>query len=77
MTQHCHDGPPRYAGQIAGYFERYKTGNALTFLTVKGAVHTRMVPRDRPQHALDMFTKFLSGGKYDEVKKESVTPLCG
>ena len=64
-------------GQVAGYFERYATGNAkkpLTFLTVKGAGH--MVPRDRPQHALDMVTKFLSGGNYDEVSKAPVTSLC-
>ena len=34
--------------QVAGYFERWKTGGIpLTFLTVKGAGH--MVPRDRPR----------------------------
>lgn len=62
-------------GQIAGYFERWKTGGTpLTFLTVKGAGH--MVPRDRPRHALDMFEKFLSGGDYDKVAKAASTPLC-
>ena len=35
-----------------------------------------MVPRDRPQHALDMATQFLAGGNYADVKKAQVTPLC-
>ena len=64
-------------GQIAGYFERYQTGNAkhpLSFLTVKGAGH--MVPRDRPRHAYDFFAKFLNGGDYDKVMKAAETPLC-
>ena len=70
-------------GQIAGYFERYRSvtgeegggGKPLTFLTVKGAGH--MVPKDRPRHALDMFDKFINGGgKYDQVKKAPVRPLC-
>ncbi len=62
-------------GQVAGYFERYKTANIpLTFLTVKGAGH--MVPRDRPRHALDMFERFLAGGDYDKVAKAPTTPLC-
>ena len=67
-------------GQVAGYFETYETGKdgkgaPLTFLTVKGAGH--MVPRDRPQHALDMFEKFLAGdGSYDKVKRIKVEPLC-
>ena len=63
-------------GQVAGYFESYKTaGVPLTFLTVKGAGH--MVPKDRPQHALDMFERFLAGGKYDQVRRAPVAPLCG
>ena len=67
-------------GQVAGYYEKYHTSNAslpFTFLIVKGAGH--MVPKDRPRHALDMFTTFLNGdGKYDEVKRSSPTiePLC-
>ena len=64
-------------GQVAGYFERYQTGNKdkpLTFLTVKGAGH--MVPRDRPRHALDMVKQFLSGGNYDKVQREAEQPLC-
>ena len=63
-------------GQVAGYFERWATGGTpLTFLTVKGAGH--MVPRDRPQHALDMFERFLEGGDYDKVAAAPETPLCG
>ena len=55
--------------QVAGYYETYQTsGIPLTFLTVKGAGH--MVPRDRPKHALDMFTMFINnngnGGNYDK-----------
>ena len=78
-------------GQVAGYFETYATGvNAtntdddakgkgkgvpLSFLTVKGAGH--MVPRDRPQHALDMFEQFIAGGQnYDQVKRAAPKPLC-
>merc|ERR1711871_373510 len=64
--------------QVAGYFEQYATaGNAkfpLTFLTVKGAGH--MVPKDRPRHALDFFTRFLAGGDYDGVPAASQEPLC-
>ena len=48
--------------QVAGYYEEY---DGLTFLTVKGAGH--MVPKDRPQHALDMLSSFLSGKKYNTV----------
>lgn len=63
-------------GQVAGYYERYETaGIPFTFLTVKGAGH--MVPRDRPRHALDMFEKFITGGKYDKVKRAPEQPLCG
>lgn len=49
-------------GQVAGYYEQYKTAGShhLSFLTIKGAGH--MVPRDRPQHALDFFARFLAGG---------------
>ena len=62
-------------GQVAGYFEQYETaGVPLTFLTIKGAGH--MVPKDRPQHSLDMFEKFISGGKYDQVTKTATQPLC-
>ncbi len=63
-------------GQVAGYFETYQTnGIPFTFLTVKGAGH--MVPRDRPQHALDFFQQFLAGNQaYDKVPRSSVTPLC-
>jgi len=62
--------------QVAGYYEQYKTaGIPLTFLTVKGAGH--MVPKDRPRHALDMITRFLSGEQYDTVANGPVKPLCG
>eukprot|EP00977_Amphora_coffeiformis_P013131 scaffold3396_cov176-Amphora_coffeaeformis.AAC.4 len=64
-------------GQVAGYLERYQTvphGGSFTFLTVKGAGH--MVPRDRPRHALDMFAKFITDGKYEEVKRAPEQPLC-
>jgi len=63
--------------QVAGYFEEYATGglgNPFTFLTVKGAGH--MVPKDRPRHALDMFTRFISGGDYDKVPPSPTQPLC-
>lgn len=63
--------------QVAGYFEKYATGGfgqPLTFLTVKGAGH--MVPKDRPRHALDMFTQFLSGGDYAKVTPSPTQPLC-
>lgn len=63
-------------GQVAGFFETYKTGGIpMTFLTVKGAGH--MVPKDRPRHALDFFRQFLAGGRaYDKVERGTVTPLC-
>ena len=63
-------------GQVAGYFEKYNTSgvNPLSFLTIKGAGH--MVPRDRPRHALDFFSKFLNGGDYAQVKKTPEAPLC-
>jgi hypothetical protein len=35
-----------------------------------------MVPRDRPQHALDFFAKFVSGGGYDKVARAKPRPLC-
>jgi len=58
--------------QVAGYFTVY---DGLTFLTVKGAGH--MVPKDRPLHALDLFTSFLTGRKYDYVPPaKGVGPLC-
>ena len=62
--------------QVAGYFEEYATAGTqpFTFLTVKGAGH--LVPKDRPRHALDMFSRFLSGGGYDKVKEEAEVPLC-
>merc|ERR1711871_227289 len=61
--------------QVAGYFEQYKTaGIPLTFLTVKGAGH--MVPKDRPRHALDMFSQFLSGKPYSSVVPAPTSPLC-
>eukprot|EP00658_Telonema_sp_P-2_P044757 TRINITY_DN3265_c0_g1_i4.p1 TRINITY_DN3265_c0_g1~~TRINITY_DN3265_c0_g1_i4.p1 ORF type:complete len:503 (+),score=127.77 TRINITY_DN3265_c0_g1_i4:200-1708(+) len=62
--------------QVAGYFETYNTaGKSLTFLTVKGAGH--MVPKDRPRHALDMFTQFLEGTGYDKVPTDPTpAPLC-
>jgi len=62
--------------QVAGYFEAYKTaGEPLVFLTVKGAGH--MVPKDRPRHAIDMITQFLSGGAYDRVPPlPTPPPLC-
>jgi len=64
-------------GQVAGYFEQYKTSGSvpMTFLTVKGAGH--MVPKDRPRHALDMFSQFLAGGAaYEKVSRSSTEPLC-
>ena len=64
-------------GQVAGYFETYKTGGLpFTFLTVKGAGH--MVPKDRPRHALDMLEQFLKGGQgYDKVERTGhAEPLC-
>mmetsp|Transcript_22639 Transcript_22639/g.34204 ORF Transcript_22639/g.34204 Transcript_22639/m.34204 type:complete len:526 (-) Transcript_22639:87-1664(-) len=64
-------------GQVAGYFETYQTkgGIPFTFLTVKGAGH--MVPKDRPEHALNMLVQFLKGGQdYDKVERATVTPLC-
>jgi hypothetical protein len=63
-------------GQVAGYFEKYNTSgvNPLSFLTIKGAGH--MVPRDRPRHALDFFSKFLNGGDYAQVEKTPEAPLC-
>ena len=66
--------------QVAGYFETYETGpygsgTPFTFLTVKGAGH--MVPKDRPRHALDMFTRFLANDGYDKVPaNDAVAPLC-
>ena len=63
--------------QVAGYFEQYETKGStpMTFLTVKGAGH--MVPKDRPRHALDMFSKFLDGGaNYDRVQAASARGLC-
>jgi cathepsin A (carboxypeptidase C)/serine carboxypeptidase-like clade 2 len=63
-------------GQVAGYFEKYTTAKKpMTFLTIKGAGH--MVPRDRPQHALDFFTQFINGGNYTNVARQhKVQPLC-
>jgi len=61
--------------QVAGYFEQYETaGVPFTFLTVKGAGH--MVPKDRPQHALDMITQFLAGADYDKVPASAPQLLC-
>lgn len=63
--------------QVGGYFEQYTTqkgSTPLTFLTVKGAGH--MVPKDRPRHALDMFSKFLHGGDYDKVDASDIGDLC-
>lgn len=61
--------------QVAGYYEEYATsGHPLTFLTVKGAGH--MVPKDRPVHALNMFSQFLTGGHYDQVPAADIGPLC-
>jgi len=62
--------------QVAGYYEEYKTGGTqlFTFLTVKGAGH--MVPKDRPVHALNMFSRFLAGGHYDQVPATVMGPLC-
>ena len=57
--------------QVAGYYEEYV---GLTFLTVKGAGH--MVPKDRPRHALDMFSSFLRGRQYDSVKPVPHQQLC-
>lgn len=59
--------------QVAGYFEEY---DGLTFLTVKGAGH--FVPKDRPRHALDMLTSFLTGTPFDAVKPGVIppAPLC-
>jgi len=62
-------------GQVAGYFETYETGVDGKGTPVKGAGH--MVPRDRPQHALDMVEKFLAGdGSYDKVERAKVESLC-
>ena len=62
-------------GQVAGYFETYAASGSFTFLTVKGAGH--MVPKDRPRHALDMFTRFLANDGYDKVPaNDAVAPLC-
>ena len=36
-----------------------------------------MVPKDRPRHALDMFTRFLANDGYDKVPaNDAVAPLC-
>jgi len=64
-------------GQVAGYFETYQTGGntPFTLLTVKGAGH--MVPKDRPEHALNMLDQFLKGGQeHDKVERANVEPLC-
>jgi len=50
-----------YAGsggskQVAGFVKKYKN---ITFVTVKGAGH--MVPSDKPNPALVMFSNFISG----------------
>jgi carboxypeptidase C (cathepsin A) len=46
--------------QIAGYVQEYATGGkALVYATVRGAGH--MVPTDKPQQALEMFRRFISG----------------
>lgn len=55
------DQRPWYIGakddlQVAGYVRTYQ---GLTFATVKGAGH--MVPQSRPEEALAMFSRFISG----------------
>jgi len=58
--------------QVAGYFVRY---DGMSFATVKGAGH--MVPKDRPQHGLDLITAFLLGTPLDKIAPASFGPLCG
>jgi len=58
-------------GQVAGYVTQYEGG--LTFATVKGAGH--MVPTDRPRHALDMVSAFLSSTPLDEIQPAPETRL--
>jgi len=58
--------------QIGGYFVRY---DGMSFATVKGAGH--MVPKDRPQHALDLITAFLAGTPLDKIAPATIGPLCG
>lgn len=58
--------------QVAGYFVKY---DGMSFATVKGAGH--MVPKDRPQHALDLITAYLAGTPLDKIKPATFGPLCG
>lgn len=45
--------------QIAGFVKDFQ---GISFMTVKGAGH--MVPTDKPHESLEMFRRFLNGGKY-------------
>merc|ERR1712113_65548 len=58
--------------QVAGYLTEYT--DTFRFATVKGAGH--MVPRDRPRHALDLFTAFLEGHAIDGIQPSEDGPLC-
>jgi len=58
--------------QVAGYFVRY---DGMSFATVKGAGH--MVPKDRPQHAIDLIGAFLTGTPLDKIAPATFGPLCG
>mmetsp|Transcript_124571 Transcript_124571/g.248539 ORF Transcript_124571/g.248539 Transcript_124571/m.248539 type:complete len:501 (+) Transcript_124571:45-1547(+) len=57
--------------QVAGYLTEF---DGLRFATVKGAGH--MVPKDRPRHALDLFTAFLGGTPIDAIPPAEDSPLC-
>ena len=50
-----------YDNQIAGYIKGYDVGSngKLHFMTVKGAGH--MVATYKPQQALALFTRYISG----------------
>jgi carboxypeptidase C (cathepsin A) len=58
--------------QVAGYFVRY---DGMAFATVKGAGH--MVPKDRPQHALDLITAYIKETPLDKIAPATFGPLCG
>merc|ERR1712032_233755 len=57
--------------QVAGYLTEFE---GLHFATVKGAGH--MVPKDRPRHALDVFTAFLGGKPIDAIEPAVKNALC-